>query len=110
MVKLILNSIILLSFSVIIYIVAKTLPRVEEKPEEGPILKEHWVAKYIERADAWFQSALEKFLRRLRVWVLKFDNYVGKKLGSLRKDEKRENRPMVVEIEKKEGGEGNVDI
>jgi len=108
MVKLILNSIILLSLGAILYIVARTLPRIEENPGEMPIFKEHWMAKYIEKADVWFQSVLEKFLRRLRVWILKFDNYVSAKLNAFRKDEKRESKPTIVETERKEGDGSNL--
>ncbi|GEM_PF-3521166 len=103
MLTLILNAIILLALSFILYIVAKTLPRVEESPEGAPTVKEHWVGKRIEKVDVWIRSASEKFLRRLRVWLLRLDNYVGKKLTSFRRDEKREGKTMMVESDKKEG-------
>lgn len=96
MVKLILNAAILLSLGVVLYVVVKALPRIEESDNNSSLPEEHWAGAYIEKIDVYVKSLAEKSLRRMRVWLLRFDNYVSKKLNAFRRDEKRENKPNIM--------------
>ena len=107
MLKYILHLIIAGSLGFILYIFARALPRISdtETPHEG-MLKTHWLMSYIEKLDEWFLGFLEKFLRRLRVLILKFDNNLMKKLHRFKRETPKEN--TFVEMPKKEnGGETN---
>lgn len=100
MAKIILNSLILLSLSFVLYVIARALPRIEENPAGVPVLKEHWTSKYLEKADVWAQAHLEKFLRRAKIWILKLDNYVSKRLSSFKKNERKEVGSMMNDSDK----------
>lgn len=105
------------SLGAVLYIAARVLPRVDEA--EVDTVVPHTVVvrltSYFERFDEWFAFISEKFLRRLRVILLKLDNVVTAKLGQF----KKESNPMPQGIpdiskheeeEKKEekNGEGEV--
>lgn len=87
MLKFVLNTLIMLSLGAILYLVAKTLPRIDDRSEnKDDTLKAHWLMSYLEKTDAWLKSQLEKILRRSKVWILKLDNYVSERLGKFKKD------------------------
>ena len=68
-----------------IYLLARSVPRV--KDEEAVISGHNYFDQIfskipISKIDAWFNMFLAKFLRRLRIIVLKLDNLLHRKITS----------------------------
>jgi hypothetical protein len=74
-----------------IYILARALPRVNEFPEDEVGVKTSKFLNYLEKADECFRKFTEKILRRLKVIVMKVDNYLSNKLSSFKKTPEKEN-------------------
>ncbi len=100
----ILEQIFLVSIGVMIYMIVRTLPRVngfdlaqEKEKKKGPTLqfKQEWV----DVLDKHFIASLEKTLRRMKVWVMKLDNYVSRNLErvSPKRNGEKENQPNIFE-------------
>jgi len=84
----ILQTILILSLTVIVYLFARALPRVEEEAGSAghPDYFERWFGKLpLAKMDALFNSASFKFLRQLRVIVLKLDNLIHGWLQKVKK-------------------------
>ncbi len=96
MLKFILNILIMLSLGAILYLVARVLPRVDDKDTNIPSLKAHWTMIYLERFDRKFKFYLEKTLRRSGIVVLKLDNVINKKLSRLRKEAEQEKETIFI--------------
>ncbi len=82
----IVDLIIVLCFGAMLYIVARVLPKVDDRKEGSPEYKTPKTLVYLERADERFKKSREKFLRRIRVVVLKFDNYLSGRLSKFKKN------------------------
>ncbi|MFA6354519.1 MAG: hypothetical protein WCX12_02430 [Candidatus Paceibacterota bacterium] len=87
MLQFILSVLLLGSIGVILYLVARSLPRIEE----GEVRRDElgfWgklVASEIpEKADQLFNSFLVKFLRKLKVFLLKIDNMISRRLKKIK--------------------------
>lgn len=84
----ILQTILILSLTVITFLFARALPRVEEE-SAGPghaDLLDHWLGRLpLEKMDAFVNSLFSKSLRRLRVIVLKLDNLIHGWLQKVKK-------------------------
>ncbi|MBI4119392.1 MAG: hypothetical protein HY456_00920 [Parcubacteria group bacterium] len=84
----ILQTVIFLSFGVIVYLVARALPRVSgedtHQPPKPSLLDSILMPVTLERADAFLNAILEKILRRLKILVMKADNFVTGRLGALK--------------------------
>ena len=75
-------NIFIISAGTVLYLVARSLPRVEDNgaPRRQNIL-DRWVASEIpERIDATINSVMGKLLRKLKVFLLKIDNLLTEKL------------------------------
>jgi hypothetical protein len=79
MLQFIVTDILMISLGAILYLAVRTLPRVEENlPSEKKGVFERWIASEVpEKIDAAINSFLAKFLRKLKVLILKIDNYVS---------------------------------
>src|SRR2546425_1186605 len=85
MFQFIVTNILMVSFGTVLYLVVRTLPRIEEtgEPEKRGLL-ERWVTSEMpEKVDITLKNFLIKFLRRFRVVVLKLDNSVTKHLKKI---------------------------
>ena len=83
----------MLALGMILYLVARTLPRIKDGDIDAPkTLKPHWIMIYFEKADEWLKPQFEKWLRRVKVWILKLDNWVSGKLSSFKKEASRETK------------------
>jgi hypothetical protein len=81
MLEFILANIAMLSAGVVLYLLAHSLPRVGERDTGPKGVLERWVtSEFPERLDGVFNNFAGKFLRRLRVILLKFDNAVSESL------------------------------
>jgi len=80
----VLEIISFLSLSLVLYLFGVVLPRVPHK--DGRISRTtHWVLNQIEDVDHLINVFTEKFLRRIKVTILRVDNFVSKKLGKYKK-------------------------
>ncbi len=76
MFQFIVTNILMVSLGTVLYLAVRTLPRIEEaaSPEKRGFL-ERWVTSEMpEKIDVILNSFLLKFLRRMRVAVMKLDN------------------------------------
>ena len=94
MVEFIFTTLLMLCLGAVLYLMVRVLPRLEEAPAgEGEKTKnvfERWAHSEVpERIDAAFSGFMLKFLRRVKIVVLRIDNAIAK---SLRKIQPQENR------------------
>lgn len=86
----ILQTVIVLALGAMIYLVARALPRLPEEPRAGsaeraPDFLERLIGRLpLKKLDAATGSFLEKFLRRLRLFVLKFDNWIHQSITKVK--------------------------
>lgn len=81
----------MLALGVILYLTARALPRVNDvdtTPVKEPEL--HWLTPVLEKADEKLKRFLERLFRRLKVVILKLDNFVSGKLNKFKKEEQKE--------------------
>ncbi len=83
-----LQSTFFLSLGVIIYLLARAVPRVNESGEahHAPGFFDRLLTKLpLKEVDGWLNAFFEKFLRRLRVGLMKLDNLVNQYLKNFKK-------------------------
>jgi tRNA U34 5-carboxymethylaminomethyl modifying GTPase MnmE/TrmE len=87
MVRFILEIIIFLLLSFIVYLISLTLPRISEEELEAirKIRREKMIV-FIEKSDLILKSFLEKFLRKVKIWLLSLNNFIEEKLSKFKKD------------------------
>ena len=96
---------LMLAFGAVLYLMVRTLPRITEEPQEKESLLDRWERSRIpEKIDAAFNGFLLKFLRRLKVIALKFDNAVSVGLRKVSSGE-REKKPGFEMKDVRDGGE-----
>jgi len=77
----------MISLGVVLYIVARALPRIEEvEKESSEASPTPRIVVYLEQADEKLLVILEKALRRIRVVLLKLDNTVSQKLRRFKQE------------------------
>ena len=77
----------MLSLGAIIYLFARALPRVLETASSEPrknYLEDFFRKFPLEKADAFSSYWLERFLRKLKIVILRFDNLLTKYLRNLK--------------------------
>ena len=79
------TDLLMLSLGVILYVLVRTLPRIEESvPVEKKSFLERWIASEIpEKIDAVMHGFLVKFLRKSKVFLLKVDNTLSSRLRKM---------------------------
>lgn len=83
-----LQIIVFSSLGIIIYMLARALPRIENiKPSPaGPNALDRFLSKLpLEKIDFVLSNFFEKLLRKLRVVVMKADNLINARLGKIKK-------------------------
>ncbi len=90
-------NLLMIGAGTVLYLVAKTLPRLnEEAPGRKLSLLERWVASEMpHKIDAALNSFVGKFLRKTKVLLLRLDNAVGQRLKKIGADRKEENRARI---------------
>lgn len=86
MLQFFLTNVLLVSLGAMLYLIARTMPRIEEEesPERTGIL-DRWLASEMpERIDAVLNASLEKFLRKLKIALLKVDNALNERLKKMK--------------------------
>ena len=93
----------MLSLGAVLYLSARALPRIDDRNSPLPgTLKTSWIVGYLEKIDEFSKARAEKILRRLKVWVLKLDNYVSGRLNHFKKEAPKENKLSLENEENKE--------
>jgi hypothetical protein len=105
----------MISLGVILYIAVRTLPRIEESaPTEKKSVMERWIASEVPgKLDAALNGFLVKFLRKLKVFLLKVDNSLSLRLRKINPetDPLEKTKPNIdfSEISGKNKEDGNSD-
>lgn len=90
MIEFILIDVLLISLGVILYIIARAIPRVEDDPvtiEKKNFLDRFAHSDVPEKLDGMFNLFLLKSLKRIKILTLKFDNALSRQLKKIRSDE-----------------------
>lgn len=75
----ILQLVFLISFGVIVFLVASAMPRIQEGEEK--VASEPWIKKLpLKQMDNFVAEAKNKTLRRVKVVILKVENFINKHL------------------------------
>ena len=87
MLQFVIVNIVMISAGVILYLVIRALPRIDE--EEAPSRKanflDRWAASELpEKFDVILNSFLEKILRRVKIFLLKIDNTLSGRLKKIK--------------------------
>ncbi len=80
------TTVLMISLSAVLYLMVRALPRIaEEPPVEKRSLLDRWAHSQIpEKVDNTVNGFLLKFLRRLKVVVLKIDNGLSTRLEKVK--------------------------
>ncbi len=115
MTEFIFTTILMLCLGTVLYVAVRALPRIEEAPVNEKGAFERWAhSEFPEKIDAAFNGFLLKFLRRVKIIVLRIDNTIAKGLRRVQTTENHANTSIdFKEIsgqntegkEKKESGE-----
>ena len=90
------------SFGILIYLLSRSVPRIEDghKGVHGADFFDRILAKLpLRKMDSWLNILFEKFLRRSKVFSMKFDNFLHSNLEKLRKDENVNNVENKIKTE-----------
>lgn len=83
-----LQFIIMVSLATIIYLVAKTIPRIDENAalnqSNRSFLEKFFSKLPLEKIDLMFDNLLEKILRKFKITVMKIDNMLTRKLSDFK--------------------------
>lgn len=88
MYDLVLQTSFFLGLGVVVYLLARAVPRVSDtgEPIHAPGAFDRALRKLpLEKIDKWLNALFEKILRKVRVMLLKLDNIVNASLGRLKK-------------------------
>lgn len=109
MVEFIFVTILMVSFSCVLYLMVRALPRIVEEPEERRGLLDRWAHSEIpEKIDLALNDFLFKFLRKIKVAVLKLDNLLGNHLQKIKAKEAEQEKKATIDFrEINELGEGS---
>ena len=84
MLQFVLTNIAMISLGTILYLGARTLPRIDGEPETKENILDRLANSGIpEKVDNVLNSFLSKFLRRLKILLMKVDNFVSEKLKKI---------------------------
>lgn len=87
MLNYLLELLIMVSLGLIMYLLARALPRVSDVDTQQVrhVPVPHWAATHLERFDEYALATLEKLIRRFRLWILKLDNTLLGRLERFRR-------------------------
>jgi len=84
----ILQSLIMVSLAAIIYLIARTISRIDENVilnrSKGSFLENFFSKLPLEKIDLMFDNLLEKMLRKFKIVVMKTDNALTRKLSDFK--------------------------
>jgi len=78
----------MLSLGAVLYLMVRALPRIAEEPSEKKNFLDRWAHSDIpEKMDAALNNFLLKFLRKVKIFILKIDNMLSKELRKIKPKE-----------------------
>jgi hypothetical protein len=88
------TTILMICLGTVLYLTVQALPRIEEVPSDEKGFLDRWAnSEMPEKIDAAFNNFLLKFLRKIKVLVLKLDNTLAKHLQKIKPEE--DKRPNI---------------
>ena len=85
MLQFITTNILMVSLGVILYVVVRTLPRVDENAPEQKSAFEKWLTSEVpEKIDKALNGFLVKFLKKTKIFLMKADNTVTAQLKKVK--------------------------
>ena len=95
MIQFIFTDILMLSMGAVLYLMVRALQRIAEEPPEEKNFLDRWAHSDIpERMDAALNNFLLKFLRKMKILILKLDNILSKELRKI-KPEENSAKPII---------------
>jgi len=86
---LVLELTLILGLGVVVYLIAVAAPRVQDDRYFVDHPVKGWVRRLpLEHIDNFISGITDKTLRRVKIWILKADNFVSKHLNSHKDDKK----------------------
>jgi Na+-transporting methylmalonyl-CoA/oxaloacetate decarboxylase gamma subunit len=83
----------------VLYLMVRALPRVAPDPQAKESFLDRWARSEIpEKIDAAFNGFLVKFLRRVKIFAMKFDNAVSAGLRRAAAEEKEKDKKHTFEL------------
>ena len=83
----IVQSVVFISFGVIVYVIVRALPRVADGNDTSQGIdtkNRRFISSLsLDKADAFVNTLFEKTLRRLKVFILRADNFITASLGKI---------------------------
>jgi len=100
--------VLMICLGTVLYLTVQALPRIKEVPTDEKGFLERWAhSEMPEKIDAAFNNFLLKFLRKVKVLILKLDNALARHLQKIKPEE--DKRPSIdfkeISGQNKEGSE-----
>ncbi len=94
MLKFLLEIVIVCAFGVVVYLFTRMLPRIDDAhiASKEEKMKGDALSVYLEKIDEWLTIMFEKFLRRVKVWILRLDNLVNEQLNKFKKEPQKKRQ------------------
>lgn len=98
----ILQLAIVISLGAMVYLMARALHRVPDGEEVAAISDHNYFDKWLEnihltKLEEWLHLVMAKFLRRLRIIVLKFDNLLHRSIASIHSTNGQKNKQSLMD-------------
>lgn len=98
MFQFLITNILMVSLGMMIYLFARSLPRLDEEdlaPRKGRFL-ERWLHSGMpERIDAFLNTYLGKFFRKLKIVLLRLDNHLTNRLKKMNAETNGRAQPKI---------------
>lgn len=109
----ILQIAIMVSLGVVIYLMARVVPRMGDEISKPAVKFDHWVDSIkLEKIDVFLSTFLEKFLRKIKLFLMKLDNVTNGYLDKIKKakpngnsQKSKEEKPSLFNNAHKEEGD-----
>ena len=87
----------MLSLGTIVYLAARTLPRIDDREPKKIEREVHWFTIYVEKIDVKLRILIEKLLHRTGRDLLKAESSIQKKIVKIQREtEAQENKEFFV--------------
>ena len=92
-------TVLMICFSTVLYLMVRALPRVEESSSEKRGFFDRWAHSELpEKFDTAMNGFMLKFLRKVKVVILKLDNTLSRHLQKINRPEEGDSRIDFKEI------------
>jgi len=103
-----LSTILMLALGLVLYLTARSLPRITEDPNEDKkkSLVEAWIVSEMpHRIDQAMNTFMGKFFRKLKIYILRMDNILTERLKKMSSDQNGKPKIDFNEIVGERNGE-----